>query len=204
RLAITGAAASLSGTARYVPATNELNAQLVAELPRLKPLGAAFGVDTTGTASAQLSAAGPLDRLQLSGSVKGSELTGAGAKLDQLQLAAEVTDLSHPKGSVDGSFRTQGLDGRLALAAELNENSDLLVPRFRLAAADSAVEGTFGVRLDTGLIRGSVAGRAGDLAPWSRLAGTPLGGRLDFTIGMDARGGQLVDFSLDGTSLTAG
>jgi translocation and assembly module TamB len=204
RLAVTGVAASVSGNARFAPATNELNAELGAELPRLKPLGAEFGIDVTGTASAQLSAAGPLDRLQLSGSIKGDRVTAAGAKLDQLQLAAEVPDLSHPKASVDGSFRAQGLDGRLALETELNGNSELLVPRFRLAAANSAIEGSFGIRLDTGLIRGSVAGRAADLAPWSWLTGAPLGGRLDFTVGMDARDGQLVDFSLDGTRLAAG
>ncbi|MBV9815798.1 MAG: translocation/assembly module TamB domain-containing protein, partial [Alphaproteobacteria bacterium] len=204
RLAITGAAASLLGNARFVPATNELNTELAAELPRLKPLGAAFGLDVTGAASAQLSAAGTLDRLQLSGNINGTALTAAGARLDRLQLATQVPDLSDRRATIDGSFHAQGLDGRLALAAQLNGDSELVLPSFRLTAADSAIDGSLRARLDTGLIRGSIAGRAADLAPWSRLAGTPLGGRLDFTVGMDARDGQLVDFSLDGTGLSAG
>ncbi|HEY1432785.1 MAG TPA: translocation/assembly module TamB domain-containing protein, partial [Stellaceae bacterium] len=60
------------------------------------------------------------------------------------------------------------------------------------------------IALDTGQMRGSVAGRAADLAPWSKLAGTPLGGSLDFAVGLDARDGQLVDFSVNGTRLAAG
>jgi translocation and assembly module TamB len=204
RLAVTGASASLSGDARFAPAADELTAELAVDLPRLKPLGAAFGADVTGTAVAQLNFAGPLDHLRLSGSITGTALGSGGPKLDRLQLAAQVPDLSDPRGSVDGSFHAQGLVGRLALAAELNENSELVMPSFRLAAADSAIDGSLRVRLDTGLIRGSVAGRAADLAPWSRLAGTPLGGSLDFAVGLDARDGQLVDFSANGTKLTFG
>jgi translocation and assembly module TamB len=38
----------------------------------------------------------------------------------------------------------------------------------------------------------------------SKLAGTPLGGSLEFGAGLEARGGQLVDLSLTGKQLTAG
>ena len=53
-------------------------------------------------------------------------------------------------------------------------------------------------------MRGSVAGRSADLAPWSKLAGTPLGGSVEFGVGLDAPGGQLVDISANGTKLAAG
>ena len=36
------------------------------------------------------------------------------------------------------------------------------------------------------------------------IAGTPLGGRLEFGAGLEARGGQFLDLSLTGTRLTAG
>ena len=204
RLAVTGAAASLSGDARFVPASNELTGALALDLPQVKPLGAAFGTDLMGSVSAQLNFAGPVEHLQVSGDIAGVELTAAGAKLDRLRLAAQVADLSDPKASVDGTFRAYGLDGKLALAAELNRNSELVLPRFRLIAADSTIEGSLRIALDTGLMRGSVAGRSADLAAWSKLAGTPLGGSVEFGVGLDAPGGQLVDISVNGTKLAAG
>ena len=204
RLAVTGAAVSLSGNARFLPASNELTGALAAELPRLKPLGGAFGTEVTGAVSAQLNFAGPLEHLRIEGDIDGAELTAAGAKLDRLRLAARVSDLSDLKGSVDGSFRAYGLDGKLAVTAELNGNSELVLPLLRLAAADSTIDGSLRVALDTGLMRGSVTGRSADLAPWSKLAGTPLGGSVEFGVGLDAPGGQLVDISANGTKLAAG
>ena len=204
RLAVTGAAASLSGDARFVPASNELTAALAIELPHLKPLGGAFGTDLTGAVSAQLNIAGPLDHLRISGDIDGAELSAAGAKLDRLRLAAQIPDLFEPKASVDGTFRAYGLDGTLTLAAEPKGNSELVLPRFRLAAADSTIEASLRIALDTGLMRGSVAGRSADLAAWSKLAGTPLGGSVEFGVGLDAPSGQLVDVSVTGTKLAAG
>ncbi len=204
RLAVTGAAVSLSGDARFLPATNELTGALAVELPHLRPLGAAFGTDVTGAVSAQLNFAGSLDHLRINADVDGAELAAAGAKLDSLRLAAQVADLSDPKTSVDGSFRAYGLDGKLALVAERNGNSELVLPQFRLAAADSTIDGSLRIALDTGLMRGSVAGRSADLAALSKLAGTSLGGSLEFGVGLDARGGQLVDFSVNGSKLSAG
>ncbi len=204
RLAITGAAASLSGNGRFVRASNELTAVIALDLPRLKPLGTAFGTNVSGAVSAQLNFAGPVEHLAISGDIDGAELTAAGAKLDRLQLAAQVSDLSDPKASVDGSFRAYGLDGKLAVTAELNGNSELVLPLLRLAAADNTIDGSLRIALDTGLMRGSVTGRLADLGALSKLAGTPLGGHLEFGVGLDGRDGQLVDFSADGTKLAAG
>ncbi len=201
RLAITGTALSLSGGAQFVPTSNELTAALAVELPNLKPLGAAFGTDLTGAVSAQLNFAGPLQHLRISGDIDGAELTAAGAKLDRLRLATQIPNLSDQKVSADGTFRAYGLDGKLALAAEAGGNSEVVLPHFRLAAADSTIDGSLRIALDTGLMRGSVAGRSADLAPLSKLAGTPLGGSVEFGVGLDAPGGQLVDVSVNGTKL---
>jgi translocation and assembly module TamB len=43
-----------------------------------------------------------------------------------------------------------------------------------------------------------------DLGRFSRLAGTPLGGNLALSAGLDARGGQLLNLSVTGIRLTAG
>ena len=204
RLAVTGAAISLSGDARFLPASNELTGALAVELPHLKTLGAAFGTDLTGAVSAQLNFAGPLDHLRINGDIDGAELAAAGAKLDRLRLAAQIVDLAQPKASVDGTFRAYGLDGKLVLAAEQKGNSEVVLPHFRLAVADSTIDSSLRIALDTGLMRGSVAGRSADLAAFSKLAGTPLGGSLEFGVGLDAPGGQLVDVSASGTKLAAG
>ena len=58
RLAVAGAAVSLSGDGRFDPASNALAAALALELPRLKPLGAALGTEMAGAVSAQLDAEG--------------------------------------------------------------------------------------------------------------------------------------------------
>src|SRR5208282_2564480 len=204
RLAIAGAGANLSGNARFDPASNRLAAALALDLPRLQPLGAALGVEMAGAATARLNAEGTLDRLRLSSEIEGGDVAAAGAKIDRFRLAANVADLSEPKAAVDGSFRAYGLDGTLALAAEPNGGSELVLPHLRMTAADSAVEGSLRIALDTGLIRGSITGRAPDLARWSKLAGMPLGGNVELGAGLDARGAQLLDLSLTGTGLTAG
>jgi translocation and assembly module TamB len=204
RLAISGAAANLSGGGRFDPASNRLAAALALDLPRLKPLSAALGTEMAGAVSVHLNAEGALDRLRLSTEIEGGGIAASGAKLDRLRLAVHVADLSEPQAVLDGSFRAYGLDGTLALAAELNGNSELVLPQLRISAADSAVEGSLRVALDTGLVRGSIAGRAPDLARWSKLARMPLGGSLEFGAGLDARGGQQLDLSLAGTRLSAG
>src|SRR5208282_2992831 len=204
RLTVTGAAANLSGDARFDPASNRLAAALALELPRLKPLGPALGTEMAGAISAHINAEGELDHLRLNSQVEGNDIAAAGARIDRLRLVGEVANLSEPKAVLDGTYHASGLDGTLALVAESQGNSDVVLPRFRLTAADAAIEGSLRIALDTLLIRGSVSGRAPDLGRLSKLAGTPLGGTLEFAAGLDARAGQLLDLSLTGTRLSAG
>ena len=204
QLAITGVAASLSGDARFDPASNELAAALAVELPRLKPLGIALGTELAGAVSARVNVEGPLDRLRLKSEVEGNDIAAGGRRIDRLRLSGEVANLSEAKVALDGTYRAYDLDGTLALAAELKGNSEVVLPRFRLTAADNAIQGSLRIALDTNLIRGSISGRASDLARLSKLAGTPLDGNLEFGAGLDARGGQLLDLSLSGRRLAAG
>jgi translocation and assembly module TamB len=204
QLTIEGAAVNLSGDGRFDPASNRLVAALALELPRLKPLGAALGTEMSGALSSRINAEGPLDRLRLRSEAEGNDFAAAGAKIDRLRLTGEVADLADPKATLDGTYRAYGLDGTLTLTAEPKGNSQLLLPRFRLTAADSAIEGSLRIALDTGLLLGSINGRAPDLGRFSRVAGTPLGGNLVFSAGLDPRRGQLLDLSLNGDRLTAG
>jgi translocation and assembly module TamB len=204
QLAISGGAVNLTGDGRFDPASNQLVAALALELPRLKPLGDALGTEMSGTFSARISTEGPLYRLRVKSEAEGNDFVAAGAKIDRLRLTGEIADLSDPKAALDGTYRAQGLDGTLTLAAELKGDSQLVLPRFRLTAADSTIEGSLRIALDTGLMQGSINGRAPDLRRFSRVVGTPLGGNLVFNAGLDARRGQLLDLSLNGDRLTAG
>ena len=204
KLAIVGGAASLSGNAKFDPASNQLAAALALEVPRLKPLGPALGTDMAGALTAQIDAEGAVDHLRIDSKVEGHDIATGGSRIDRLRLAAQVSDLAEPKGALDGTYRAYGFDGTLAAAAQLEKDSDLVLPRFRLTAADSAVEGSLRIALATGLVRGSISGRVPDLGRFSRLAGTPLGGNLAFSAALDARGGQLLNLSITGTRLTAG
>jgi translocation and assembly module TamB len=204
KLAVAGAAASLSGDGRFDPASSQLAAAIALELPRFKPLSTALGMEMAGAVSARINAEGVLDHLRLKSEVEGSNIAAAGVRIDRLRLVGEVADLAEPKAALDGTYRTSGLDGTLSLAAEAKGSTEVVLPRFRLTAADSAIEGSLRVALDTYLIRGSISGRAPDLGRFSKLAGTPLGGSLEFGAGLEARGGQFVDLSLTGKQLAGG
>jgi translocation and assembly module TamB len=204
QFAIAGAAASLSGDGRFDPASNRLTAAIAFELPQLKPLGPALGMQMAGAVSGRVAAEGALEHLQLKSEVTGDGIAAGGTRIDRLRLAGEVTDLAEPKATLDGTYRTNGLDGAMSLAAEVKGNSELVLPRFRLTAGDSAIEGNLRIALDTYLTEGSISGRAPDLARLSKLAGTPLGGSLEFGSKFEARGGQLMDLSLTGSRLAAG
>jgi translocation and assembly module TamB len=203
-LAVAGAGASLSGDGRFDPASNRLAAALAVELPRLKPLGPALGTDVAGALSARINAEGALDHLRIESDLAGDDIAADGTRIDRLRLAGKIADLAEPKATLDGTYRANGLDGALTLAAELKGNSELVLPRLRLTAADSAIEGSLRVALDTYLIQGSISGRAPDLGRLSKLARTPLGGSLEFGAGLEARNGQFLDLSLTGKQLTAG
>ena len=203
RLAVSGPAMELSGEGWFNPASRELASALTFELSKLQPLGAALGTEMAGSVTARLELEGPIDRLQADSEIAGENFSIAGTNLDRVRLSAHIADLSTPSAAVDGSFRAYGLDGTLAVAAE-KTNSELVVPRLRVVAADSTVDGSLRIAPDTGLIRGSISGRAPDLGRLSKLAGMPLVGSFEFVAGLDAQRGQAVDLSANGTRLTAG
>ena len=88
-----------------------------------------------GAASARVNAEGGLDRLRLKSEVEANNLVADGARIDRLRLTGELADLSDPKPAVDGTYRAYGLDGTLAVTAELNGDSQLVLPRFRMPSS---------------------------------------------------------------------
>ncbi|MGH7031535.1 MAG: translocation/assembly module TamB domain-containing protein, partial [Stellaceae bacterium] len=204
-LALSSAAAKLSGAARFDPASDQLVAQLSLDLPQLKPLGAALGTEISGTLSVRARAQGALDHLRVTGEIDGHGIAAAGATIGRVQLSGAVADLSRPRAVIDGSFRASGVDGKIAVTAALNAGSELVVPSLRLTAAGAAIDGNLRIALASRLVEGSLTGRFPDLGRWSRLAGTPLGGSLDLTAKLAAAGGgQGLDLSATGTGLAAG
>jgi translocation and assembly module TamB len=204
-LVLTGAAAKLTGNARFDPASSDVAAALAVDIPRLEPLRPVIGAGISGSLSAKTAAQGPLDRLQLRTELDGRDIADGGAALDRLQLAAVVANLSQPEALIDGSFRTGRLDGRLGLAAVPVGNSALSVTQLRLSAANSTIAGNMRIAFAGGLVDGRLTARLPDLSRWSALAGKPLRGSLDLAAGLTATdGGQNLDLTVNGLQLAAG
>jgi translocation and assembly module TamB len=204
KLVVAGADAKFSAAGRYDPRPNRLAATGTVEVPRLQPLGAALGGTFAGAVSARADIDGALDRLHAAGRIEGQDIAARGMRMDRLRLDVQVADLARPEPVIDGSFRAAGLDGTLALTAAMNGPSELAIPRLRLAAAGGAVGGKLQIGLDSGLVQGSIEGRIPDLARWSGLAGSRLGGGVSFAAGFASRGGQALDLTATGSGLAVG
>jgi translocation and assembly module TamB len=202
---LNSAAAELSGDAHFDPASHRLAAMLALDILQLKPLGAALGTKLDGAASARVEANGATGHLRVTSEIDGRGIGVAGVAIERLQLSGTVADLSRRQGVIDGSFRAVGLDGTIALAAEPNGDSELVVPRLRLTAGDTTIDSNLRIALASGLVQGSLTGRIPDLGRWSGLVGTPLRGSLDLTARLAASGaGQGLYLSATGTRLAAG
>jgi translocation and assembly module TamB len=205
RLALDSAVGELSGDGQFDPPSDRLAAALNLEVPQLKPLGAALGTPVSGTVSVRAQAQGALDHLRVASEIDGRGLAVAGAAVERVRLSGAVADLSRPKAVIDGSFSSSGLDGKIAVTAELNGASELVVPNLRLTAADTTIAGNLRVALANRLVEGSLTGRFPHLGRWSRLAGTPLAGTLDLSATLSAAGGgQGLDLTATGTGLAVG
>ena len=204
-LALTGAAAKLTGNARFDPASDGVNAALSIGIPRLEALRPALGIEIAGAVAGQVTAQGPLHRLKVATEIDGRHIAVGAASLERLRVAGVVADLSQPNAAIDGRFRAGGLDGRLTLAAAPIGNTGLSLGNLRLTAADCTIAGNLRIIFASGRVDGSLMGRLPDLSRWSRLTGRPLGGSLELTAGFTAAGaGQGLDLTINGTRLAAG
>jgi translocation and assembly module TamB len=204
RLAISGSGASVTGAGRFDPAAGRLAGTITAEVPSLQPLAAAVGERTAGRVTGRVSAEGTLDHLKATAQIDGSDLGVGSARLDRLQLKAQVPDLAAAKGTIDGDFRRGDLAGTVVLEADVTNRDEVLIPRFRIAAADGIIEGKFRIDPATLLARGTLSGRMPELARWSRLAGVNLTGSVAIKAELERGRGQNIDLTLTGDRLSWG
>src|SRR5262249_36650610 len=108
QLAIAGAAASLSGDAKFDPISNQLRGALALEVPRLKPLGPTLGTDMAGALIVHIDADGTLDHLRIDSKVEGNDVAAGGSRIDRLRLSAQVPDLAKSRAALDGTYRAYG------------------------------------------------------------------------------------------------
>jgi translocation and assembly module TamB len=208
RLTLTGggpsAGASVAASGSYDPATQQLAATLDSEVRDLRPVGAALGTALSGQLAGHVTVTGNLDHPRVQARLTGQDVTAGTAAVDRIRLEAEIADATLPRALISGNFRSGGLDGTLSLEAEQTGPGEAAIRRMQLKAGDAVVTADLRIDLATKLARGNIALRAAELAPWSRLAGLPLAGRLDARAELDGRGGQSLDLTLSGDRLSSG
>src|SRR5581483_2382584 len=108
------------------------------------------------------------------------------------------------RGSLAGDAGIDGVAARLAGRFALDDKQ-LALDGLRLEAGGASLAGTLQVALPSTLTDGSLVLAAPDLATLSRLAGTPLGGRLQGRLQLaGTRGAQQATLALEATGLRAG
>jgi len=204
RLHLTGAASSLEASGHFDPATRQFAATLDADIRQLQALGVALDTNLTGRLTTHVSAEGPVDHARVRVQIDGADVAAGSALFDRVRLDAAIADLAHPQVAVTGAFRGGGLDGTLALDADLDNRAELAIRYLQVKAADGAVDGDLRVDLDRWLARGALRAKVPDLSRWSRLAGLPLAGSLDVKAGLEVERGQSLDLTLNGDRLAYG
>jgi translocation and assembly module TamB len=204
RLTLTGAGASLEASGHFDPATRQLAAKLDADIGQLQSLGVALGTALRGRLTARISAEGPIDHASLRGQIVGADIAAGPALFDRVRLAASIADLAQPRIGVTGEFRGGGLDGNLALDADLDDHAEVAIRHLQVRAADGAADGDLRIDLARLLAGGTLRAKLPDLSRWSRLAGMPLAGSLDIKAGLDTERGQGLALAVNGDRLAAG
>ena len=102
----------------------------------MQPLGVALGTALTGRLTARINAEGPIDRAMLHGQIVGTDIAAGPALFDRVRLGASIADLTRPRIAVTGEFRGGGLDGTLALDADLEDRAELAIQHLQVKAAD--------------------------------------------------------------------
>jgi translocation and assembly module TamB len=203
RLTLAGSGLSAAAAGSFDPGTGQLGATLDADIRDLEPAGKALGTRLSGQLSGHLAVEGTLDQPRLLARLEGRDVAAGGVALDRVRLKAAVADALKPRAAISGDFRAGGLDGTLSLEAEQNA-SELGLRRIQLKAGGSVLEADLRFDFGTLLARGTAKAHMLDLAPWSRLVGTPLAGKFDATAVLDARTGQSLDLTLNGDRLALG
>lgn len=201
---IKGVGADLTASGRLDPASRQISATLDAVIASLQPVGKELGTRLAGRLAAHVTADGPLDQPQVQAHLDATSLAAGTAALDNLRLDARIANPSQPLVSLTGDFRGGGLDGTFGVEGQLGDHSDLTLRQLRVKAAGGAIDGDLHIDLASLLASGTLSVRLPDLAPWSRLAGMPLGGRLDLQAKLAEQRGQSVELTVNAEGLATG
>ncbi|HEX3953057.1 MAG TPA: translocation/assembly module TamB domain-containing protein [Stellaceae bacterium] len=204
KLTLAGAGANIAASGHYDPAKHQVASTADAEIGNLQPLGKALGSPLAGRVTMHVDADGPLDQPQIQVQLDGRSLVAGTASLDRVRLDAKLADLTPLRAAVSGDFQGSGIAGTLSLEARMGDHSDLTISGLQLKAAGSVIDADLRIDLASMLASGTINARAPDLSPWSRLAGTPLTGKLDLRAKLAAQRGLAIDLVLNGDGLSSG
>jgi translocation and assembly module TamB len=198
-ISVDAANAQMSGEAAR-DATGRITATYRTSLPRLQALddmvvGSARVTGELGGTTQALSARTTLEADGVA--------VGAG-HFEHLEAQLNLRDLARPAGRLDVTFRGPGIAGTAFAEGTLSPGGALELTHLHLDAAETRLDGKLTLRLPTGTIDGALSGVAPDLAPWSTLAGLPLGGSAQIKADFAAQKGQSVALTFDGRNIVVG
>ena len=193
---VIGANARLTGGARR-SADGVMAADIHVDLPRLAALDRALA----GRAAVDATLNGPENALSGKATISADGLAVGAARLDRLEAKIELADLMKPSGRLSGEFHAPGLDGTARAEGSLIPSDVLRLPHVEISAARTTLEGSLTLHLADGIAEGTLAASVPDLAPWSKLLGTPIAGHVkakavfagarEQKMDLDAEGGDL-------------
>ncbi|HSD33893.1 MAG TPA: hypothetical protein VLE26_00630, partial [Alphaproteobacteria bacterium] len=194
RGAIATEALDLSLSGRLAHA-GEIGARFELALSDLAPLAAAFGQPLSGGAHLSGTVEGSLARPKIAVEASSPALTVSGEDLRAVAIAAEFDTLLSPlqgQGKASASATIQGVPVTLASALALRDGV-LSLSDAALRSNGTRATGALSIGLENGSIEGAIDVTAGDLSPWSKLAGTALAGRAEGRIVLKGGGGATAD-----------
>jgi translocation and assembly module TamB len=136
--------------------------------------------------------------------LSGAAIAAGGIALDALDARLALSDLRQPAGRLEASFRGRGIDGVARAEGVLVPGDTLRLTSFHLAAAKTRLDGALTLDLARSRADGSMTATTDDLAPWSTLLGTPLGGSAELKARLSGSGDQSLEASLVGRNLRLG
>ena len=161
------------------------------------------GAKGSVTAEARLTGARGDPNLDLT--VRGERISGAGREIERPEIIAHVaTPLSAPRADIRATGRFSGL----ALDANIQgrpEGERMRLEAARIAFGPARLEARGAIDTKAAIFEGDVRLDVPDLAPFSALAGMPLGGRVGFQARLWPENGlQGLDARLETPGLRAG
>lgn len=195
-IVIEGAHLAFSGEARR-GVDGAIAARYRLSLPELAALSNAVA----GRARLSGEASGPVDALAATATLEGDALKFGGATLDHIEGPIRFRNPKRPIIDLDLAFRGEGVAGKLAAAGELVPGETLRLTQLRLEGPETRLAGDLTLGLKDHGIAGTMAGEAKDLAVWSKLLGTDIGGAATIKLALAAPRGQNASLTLEGSNL---